>query len=124
MCLIVASNPDVIFPGYTGETRCTVEAPCGHGFVDVLAETIAPAPDVESCVIEVKTRYEHFLAGDVIRQLKWYVQRLPERLLIHLPRMMLVVEDVDAMPGEKLALILHEGIEVLPVSFFEKGAAA
>jgi hypothetical protein len=123
MCAAIAAHPERIFPRWTGETRVTVEAPVGRGFVDVLAVTDAPAGELQVLVIEVKTRDEQASAGDVIRQLKWYRAQLPGRLQ-HDARLVVVVENDNALSATTLALLQHEGIEVLPAAWFEEGAVA
>ena len=124
MCVAVASRPELIFPRFTGEVRVTIEAPLGHGFADLLAVTEAPPNEVQAAIIEVKTRDERCSAGDVIRQLKWYRANLPERLKVNPVRLIVVVENVDAIDSVMLGLLAHEGVEVLPVGWFEGMVAA
>lgn len=115
MCAAVAANASRIFPAFNGEVRATVEAPCGSGFVDVLAVTVGPPEEVLVAIVEVKTRGDTSSAGDIIRQLKWYEQRLPLDAPV---RLVLVVENDGALPSAMLALLLHEGIDVLPIRYF------
>jgi RecB family endonuclease NucS len=120
MCAAVAARPERIFPGFTGEVRAEVEAPCGHGFVDVLARTIGPIEEIRIAIVEVKTKAEPTTAGDVIRQLKFYEQRMP---LDGPVRLVLVVEDEGGVSPAMLALLAHEDVEVLPIRYFERDAA-
>jgi hypothetical protein len=119
MCAAVAAHPGRLFHGFTGEVGATVEAPCGAGFIDVLAATVGPPEEVRVALVEVKTRNEASSAGDILRQLKWYEQRMPLDAPV---RLVLVVENEGAMPPAMLALLLHEGVEVLPIHYFEKVA--
>lgn len=116
MCAIVARRPGRLFKGFKGETRATVEWPCGRGFVDVYAETDAPPNEIQRCIVEVKTRSESNSAGDVIRQVKWYRQHSGYENV----SVVVVVENDWSLPSVTLELLLREGIEVLPIWYFEK----
>lgn len=120
MCAAVAAHPERIFPGFNGEVRAEVEAPVGYGFVDVLARTVGPREEIRVAIVEVKTKSEPVTAGDVIRQLKWYEQRMP---LDGPVRLVLVVEDEGAVSSAMFALLAHEDVEVLPIHYFERDAA-
>lgn len=122
ICFAVASRPERLFPRFTGEVQATVEAPCGHGFVDVLARTVAPCAEREVALVEVKTNDERASAGDIIRQLKWYRKQLD--YLREQPRMVLVVEDAWDVPSVTLELLLREWIDVLPVGYFQQEIVA
>lgn len=117
MCLAVSLRPERLFHGYTGAARATVEAPVGPGFVDVLAWTDAPPAEQDFAVVEVKTNSERASGGDVIRQLRWYRERLarPARLVLVVPPMWFA-------PSEMQDLILVAGIEILPVTYFTEAA--
>lgn len=121
MCALVAAWPERLFPTYGGEVRARVEVPCGAGFCDVLVWQEAPPSEREAFIVEVKTRHEQTSAGDVLRQLRWYRQRLGGRFAS--VRLALVVENVSAVPSAMLDLLLHEGVDVLPVWYFEREAA-
>lgn len=119
MCLAVALRPERVFTRYTGAARAKVEAPLGPGFVDVLCWTDAPPSEREWAIVEVKTNEERTSGGDVIRQLRWYRERLgrPARLVLVVPPRW------DA-PSEMQDLILTAGVEILPVSYFMSEEAA
>ena len=118
MCLAVRSHPERLFPGFIGAVRAHCEAPLGSGFVDVLAVTEAPGDEAEVAIVEVKTRHERASGGDILRQLGWYAARLLEQRAGVKSRRVLVVEDVDGIDSAALELVLGEGVEVLPVSWF------
>ncbi len=117
MCLAVASNAGRVFHRYTGHVCSEIEAPIGPGFADVLCWTDAPRDEREWAIVEVKTNAERTTGGDIIRQLRWYRERLglPAKLI-------LVVEPNWDAPAAMQDLILMAGIEVLPVTYF-MGAA-
>lgn len=117
MCLLVAQHPERLFRGYTGAACATIEAPLGSGFVDVLAWTDAPEDEREFAIVEVKTNSERTSGGDVVRQLRWYRQRLglPARLVLVVPSFWMAA-------GEMQDLILTAGIEILPANYFEEAA--
>lgn len=134
MCALVAANPSRIFPRFNGEATARVEHPCGRGYLDVWAVTDAPFEEQERCIAEIKTNDERWCAGDALRQLKWYkrnaldlcTQRrgdcyfqadFDRRDAI---RLVLVVESEGAISSPALSLLLHEGVEVLPISYFEE----
>lgn len=85
LCELVAAHPGVILSLW-GEkaarlvpSRVVVEAPCGPGFCDVLIECEAAARQRRlGLIVEVKTDDESASAGDIIRQLKFYGERLRE----------------------------------------------
>jgi hypothetical protein len=116
MCALVARRAGRLFRNFKGEVRATVEWPCGRGFVDVYAETDAPPNEVQRCIVEVKTRSESESAGDVIRQVKWYRQHSGHQNV----SVVVVVENDNALPSVTLELLLREGIEVLPIWYFEQ----
>lgn len=123
MCLAIARRPDLLFPRFPGAVRAVVEAPVGGGFVDVLGLTDAPPDEVEAAIVEVKTRHENSSAGDVIRQIRWYRDRLPRAYQTGgEPRLVLVVEDVMGMDPTSLELVALAGIEVLPIGYFKEAA--
>lgn len=113
MCLAVIRGAAKIFPRFTGHTETEAEAPLGSGFADVLAWTDAPRDEREWAILEIKTNAERTTAGDIIRQLRWYRERLgcPARLI-------LVVEPRWGAPAEMQDLILAAGVEILPVTYF------
>ena len=117
MCLAVARAAGKLFPGYTGAVRSDVEAPLGPGFVDVLAWTDAPPDEREWAIVEVKTNAERESGGDIVRQLRWYRERLalPARLVLVAPNRWLA-------PAGMQDLILLAGIEILPVRYFSEAA--
>lgn len=117
MCLAVAQNAGRIFRYYTGAVRAEVEAPLGPGFVDVLAWTDAPRDEREWAIVEVKTNAEQTTGGDIIRQLRWYRERLacPARLVLVVPNRWLA-------PSGMQDLILMADVEILPVTYFEEAA--
>jgi hypothetical protein len=119
MCALVARRKDLIFPRFSGEVIVTIEAPCGRGFVDVLAVTDAPPAEVEAALVEVKTRQERTTGGDILRQLRWYERDLPARLKVNPVRRIVVVEDVEGLPVGMLDLLIEAGVEVVPVGHFE-----
>ncbi len=119
MCAAVARHPERLFHGFKGEVRATVEWPCGRGFVDVYAETDAPPDEVQRCIVEVKTPGEPESAGDVIRQVKWYRQHSGYRNV----SVVVVVDNDNSLPAVTLELLLHEGIDVLPIWVFERDVA-
>ena len=116
MCAAIAAHPERVFPGFAGEARASVEAPCGQGFIDVLVSTVAPPEEMRVAIVEVKTRGDTSSAGDILRQMKFYDQRMPLDAPV---RMVLVVEDEMAVTSCMLALLLHEGVDVLPIRYFE-----
>lgn len=121
MCAAVLESKDRIFPKFTGEVRASVEYPAGPGYVDVFACTDAPPNEREFAIVEVKTNDEQASAGDIIRQMKWYLQQLrrDRNGLDRAARTRLIlVVDQGGISSVMLSLILNEGIEVLPVCHF------
>lgn len=115
MCLAVAQHPERLFHQYTGAAQAKIEAPVGSGFIDVLAWTDAPANEIEFAIVEVKTNAEYTSGGDVIRQLRWYQQKLgrPARLVVVVPAFWMAAAQMQD-------LILTAGVEILPVTYFSE----
>jgi len=113
MCLAVAMRPERVFGYPLVPARAKVEAPIGGGFADVLCWTDAPPSEREWAIVEVKTNAERTTGGDIIRQLRWYRERLglPARLV-------LVVPPIWDAPSAMQDLILMAGVEILPVTYF------
>lgn len=117
MCLSVAAHRRLIFPGYRGEVIAQIEAPIGPGFADVLAWTDAPPSEREWAIVEVKTNEERTTGGDIVRQLRWYRERLGRPALL-----ILVVEPMWDAPEPMRDLILMAGVEIVPATYFREAA--